>query len=311
MGLIGIYQPHPLGGAPPAPGDGCCTHIDTPAELEALFPASGGVHVIDQDGCYCFSSMALTNSIRIDNDRLVRVTGKGEATQLDITPSVAPYALLASGASKVGVDNIKIRNFAAGAACINVATTECYIVQAALFSNDVGYCVHTNTPTSRVDLTQVRMTNALSAIRQRGGEVFAQLLDIETVGEAVRLETSDSVSLQWHGGRVNNLTTGIHQDATITSSVQITGLKVSELTTWYFRAGGTIPPHVDISGLTCTALTGQLFHPSAQVPADMTTIYRNRVNGGGAALFAGGFSTASANARVRANAVNGTLQPEV
>ena len=323
-----MYQPHllgqkgatgatgpagpagPTGPAGPAGAD-CCTPIPDNATLTALWPPVAGVHTVAANGCYCFGSFALTagNRIQVPAGIYCRFTGAGPASELEGSV-LAPVISLAA-TSRFYCDNLKIRQLLAHD-CLFCATTECYLIQMAMFANDVGDGLNVST-SSKADLTQVRITNAVRGIQMSGGEVYAQGLDVETVDMVLEV-TGNSDVIQVENIRANNVTGGaafVQNGGNVSTSFTTRNARANSLTTWFFRNAGTIAPYVDISGIKATNLTNQLFNPNAQVPASMTCIYRNSVNGPAPTLFAGGFTTGSANARVRANSVNNVLQAEV
>lgn len=261
-------------------------------------------------GAYCFKAFTMTtgNRIQVPTGLDVRFTGEGTASA--VTGSIAGDLVNVAAGTTFYCDNMKWRNVdgTAAADCLATLSTEVYLQQMALF------CPGGNALTARagrIMATQVRITDAVNAIRMLGGEVYGNQLDVETVTMIAEVQGASEV-LQLRGGRFNNFQTGVVQNANLATELVCADMRVSSFQTFYFRNAGTVSPFVHIQGCKFDnqGAGGQIFHPNGQVPASMGCIYENVANGGGA-FFGGGFNTGSANARIRANSYNGALQAEV
>lgn len=310
MGGIGVYGLRPGPQEPGSSGAGCLTAvIQDQVALDALWPPVGGVHTVAESGAYCFKNFTMTvgNRIQVPTGLNVRFTGEG--THSAVTGSIAGDLVNVAAGSTFYGDNMKWRNVdgTAAADCIATSSTEVYLVQMAVF------CPAGNALTvraGRVMASQVRITDANNAIRMLAGEFYGTQLDVESVGMVAEVQGASDV-LQLVGGRFNNFTTGVVQNADVSVEVVCSNLRVNAFNTWYFRNGGVVAPSVLIAGCNFGGqAAGQIFHPNGQTPANMGCIYENVANGGGG-FFGGGYGVGSPNARIRANSYNSALQAEV
>ena len=295
-------------------GAGCIDGvINSQAELEALWPNVAGVHTVAADGVYCFGEFALTagRSIAVPAGRRCRFIGHGSASVVTFNNAGGGITLAAT--SEFYADNLVIRQSNAAGSGILTSSAKAVLNKVGFDGDGVADGIESNNASSCTWLNQCWWIECVNGCAPGGGSFFIEEADFFDTDFAVDV-VAESVTVHVNDARVRQASTVFVQSFNVTREWTMRNVVADTITTFFFRAGGTLAPYMDLSGNRVTNQLNQFFHPNGTVPVSMTSVYRNSVNtigGGSPAFFAGGFTTGSANARVRANSFNNVLQAEV
>jgi hypothetical protein len=283
------------GPAGPAGQGGADFVINSQADLDTIAPPVGGVHTLAADGSYQFGAVTMTTGrqIVVPNGRRVELRGHGPGSLVQGSVDNGALFLLAANAS-VNLHDIRIANNSGAATprAIESATTDAYLHDMAVTCN-AGEGLRVTA--GRLFATQVRASNAPTGVSLRGGEVFLNSFDLESVTNGVSLDAT-SAALSWIGGRINAFTNGV-RIAAGTESIVIKGVHAVNGADFIARIAGTVNRAAIMGNSTANVPTG-ISWPSGNIPTLGLTIVGNMF-GSGTAF--DGFTPSSARVNSKAN----------
>jgi len=241
--------------------------INSQADLEAIASAGGGTtHTLTADGTYCFGAFTLTpqHSIVVPAGRRVELRGHGTNSlvqgSVDNGPIFNLQGISGSNAT-VHIHDFKVNNTSTVGTprAIESSTTEAYIHDfAVLCGSGEGMRI----TGGRLFATQLRISNCLTGVSCRGGEVFLQNYDCESLTNGVSIDDPSHQGLQWIGGRINSYTSGIVVGASCQSIILqgVTGLSGVDFVR---RTGSATINRVAIIGNTLASTTNAINWPNS------------------------------------------------
>jgi hypothetical protein len=311
-GATGSAGPTGATGATGATGVATASCIDfvinSQADLDAIAPGATD-HVLPADGAYCFGAFTLTPGHRIvvPNGRRVRLQGHGSSSLVSGNVNDGPVLLLQANAT-VHAHDFKITNTSTTGSprAVESATTEAYFVNFAAFINvasAVGEGIRV--VGGRFFATQLRISNCITGVACRGGEVFLTNYDCEALTHGMSIDANHS-GLQWIGGRINAYTgSGLQIAATVQSIVLhgVTAVTATNGADFVRYVSGTVN-RATVMGNTVTGVGGArgINWASGNLPSTALSLVGNTFNVNPPI---NGFSAASARVNSKAN-VSGT-----
>ncbi|HEU4583747.1 MAG TPA: hypothetical protein VFS67_36065, partial [Polyangiaceae bacterium] len=208
--------------------------------LAAGATLAGNAYTLNADGTYCFGPFTLTpaRQIIVPDGRKVVLLGHG--TKSLVQGNIDNGAVFVfQGQATVHMHDLKIKNNSAlaGSRGIESSTTEAYLHDMAIVSNDTSEGLRITG--GRLFATQLRISNVITGVSCRGGELFLQNYDCENLTNGLSIDASHS-GLQWIGGRINDYAIAL-QVTNACQSIVLHGVTaVSGTDSFVKRTAGTV-----------------------------------------------------------------------